>query len=285
MTSNIFFDNSSPIISINQPTLLFKINEQRLFTQTEEISNNSLIPISQTEVFITNISPNYVAYRVKINRKKYYIVEPSHQVISPNSNIKIRVTFFYKPDEQFPPEGHRFLFEGVIIPNNMKYKDAKEIFEEITINKIEVEGNSIKKEVKFIFDNNYIFNSSQNIKLNSTQNLGSSIADFNSKTTIYSNALNKSMEKSYINRTNKLRGQRMEESIDIDKLKDECERLQNNYDNYVKELNSLKQKINNISSKNKFRYVVPNVNFSSVNKKILILLFGMSFFLGFYLTK
>ena len=121
--------------------------------------------------------------------------------------------------------------------------------------------------------------------MNSTQNLGSSIADFNSKTTIYSNALNKSMEKSYINRTSKLRGQRMEESIDLDKLKDECERLQNNYDNYVKELNSLKQKINNISSKNKFRYVVPNVNFSSVNKKILILLFGMSFFLGFYLTK
>ena len=206
-------------------------------------------------------------------------------MISPNSNIKIRVTFFYKPDEQFPPEGHRFLFEGVIIPNNMKYKDAKEIFEEITINRIEVEGNSIKKEVKFIFDNNYIFNSSQNIKLNSTQNLGSSIPDFNSKTTIYSNALNKSMEKSYINSTSKLRGQRMEESIDIDKLKDECERLQNNYDKYKKELNSLKQKINNISSKNKFRYVVPNVNFSSVNKKILILLFGMSFFLGFYLTK
>ena len=128
MSSDFILDTSSPVIIINQATLLFKINKQYMSSQINTAPNNTLIPISQIEIFITNITSNYVAYRTRITKKKYYTVEPTHLVISPNSNIKVKIIFYFNPKEKFPPEGHKFRFEGIIIPNNMKNKDPKEIF-------------------------------------------------------------------------------------------------------------------------------------------------------------
>ena len=53
----------------------------------------------------------------------------------------------------------------------------------------------------------------------------------------------------------------------------------------MKELNEIKQKINDLNAKNKYRYIVPDINFSSINKKMFFILFGVSFLLGFFLTK
>ena len=68
---------------------------------------------------------------------------------------------------------------------------------------------------------------------------------------------------------------------------DFCEKNINTFlnENNVKELNTIKEEINSISAKNKFRYVVPDVHFSILNNKKIALLFFISFFLGFYLTK
>jgi hypothetical protein len=289
--SDINLDTSSPIITVNQATLIFKINKQNLAFPPDKFPNNSLIPISQNEILITNISSNYVAYRARITRKKYYSVEPSHLVIPPNSSIKVKITYYFSPKEKFPPEGHRFRFEGVVIPNNMKSKDTRDIFDELAKSKKEVKGNSLRKVVEFIFDNYYIFDpTSENVRLDSsTQSLGMSENNFNMGQSVYSSAFTKSNERpsrlALKNKRDKLRGRRMEETMNPAQLKVECERLQNEIDNKTKELNDTKQKINNLSSKTKFRYIVPDVNFSAVNNKMLAILFGTAFFLGFYLTK
>ena len=173
----------------------------------------------------------------------------------------------------------------------MKNKDPREIFDDFAINKREVKGNSIKKNAEFIFDDNYEYNppSVDNIRLNSSQTLNSVISESNSS--IYSNALGKSMERpSRIslrnkNKTGKLRSQKEVETIDPIKLKSEYDKLKNEYDNNVKELEIIKRKINNINGKNKYRYIVPDINYSSLNTKIIVILFGTAFFLGFYLTK
>ena len=290
MATDILLDTSSPVITVNQATLLFKINENYLSSQKNTAPKNVLIPISQTEIIITNITSNYVAYRTRITRKKYYAVEPSHLILCPNSNIKVNITYYFNPDDKFPPE-HKFRFEGIIIPNNMKNKDPREIFDDFAINKREVKGNSIKKNAEFIFDDNYEYNppSVDNIRLNSSQTLNSVISESNSS--IYSNALGKSMERpSRIslrnkNKTGKLRSQKEVETIDPIKLKNEYDKLKNEYDNNVKELDIIKRKINNINGKNKYRYIVPDINYSSLNTKIIVILFGTAFFLGFYLTK
>ena len=70
MSSDFILDTSSPVIIINQATLLFKINKQYMSSQINTAPNNTLIPISQIEIFITNITSNYVAYRTRITKKK-----------------------------------------------------------------------------------------------------------------------------------------------------------------------------------------------------------------------
>ena len=283
MSTEIIFDSSSPVITINQSSLVFKINQKNFQTKSQLPQNsNSLSPLSQTEILLTNLTSSYVAYRSRITKKKFYQVEPSHMILPPNSNITIKITFFHNFSLPFPPQGHKFRFEGIMIPNNMKRTDAWKIYEEFSKNKTEVKGNSIRKVAEFVFDNNYKANfSEENNKLEYSQNINN-ISDFNGTASIYTNALGKSNERpsriSLKNMKKNLEGVYRGEAFDFMKI-------QNEYNDNLKELNDLKQKINELNAKNKFRYVVPDKDFSSVNKKMVILLFGVSFLLGFFLTK
>ena len=283
MSEEIIFDSSSPVITINQSSLVFKINQKYFQTQSQLPQNsNSLFPLSQTEILLTNLTSSYVAYRARITKKKFYQVEPSHMILPPNSNITIKITFFHNFSLPFPPQGHKFRFEGIMIPNNMKRTDAWKIYEEFSKNKTEVKGNSIRKVAEFVFDNNYKANfSEENNKLEYSQSINN-ISDFNGTASIYTNALGKSNERpsriSLKNMKKNLEGVYRGEAFDFMKI-------QNEYNDNLKELNDLKQKINELNAKNKFRYVVPDKDFSSVNKKMVILLFGVSFLLGFFLTK
>ena len=283
MSEEIIFDSSSPIITINQSSLVFKINQKNFQTQSQLPQNsNSLFPLSQTEILLTNLTSSYVAYRSRITKKKFYQVEPSHMILPPNSNITIKITFFHNFSLPFPPQGHKFRFEGIMIPNNMKRTDAWKIYEEFSKNKTEVKGNSIRKVAEFVFDNNYkVKFSEENNKLEYSQSINN-ISDFNGTASIYTNALGKSNERpsriSLKNMKKNLEGVYRGEAFDFMKI-------QNEYNDNLKELNDLKQKINELNAKNKFRYVVPDKDFSSVNKKMVILLFGVSFLLGFFLTK
>jgi len=283
MSEEIIFDSSSPVITINQSSLVFKINQKYFQTQSQLPQNsNSLFPLSQTEILLTNLTSSYVAYRSRITKKKFYQVEPSHMILPPNSNITIKITFFHNFSLPFPPQGHKFRFEGIMIPNNMKRTDAWKIYEEFSKNKTEVKGNSIRKVAEFVFDNNYkVKFSEENNKLEYSQSINN-ISDFNGTASIYTNALGKSNERpsriSLKNMKKNLEGVYRGEAFDFMKI-------QNEYNDNLKELNDLKQKINELNAKNKFRYVVPDKDFSSVNKKMVILLFGVSFLLGFFLTK
>ena len=284
MASDIIFDSSSPIITINQSSLVFKINQNNFQAQSQIPQNSkNLTPLSQTEILLTNVTSSYVAYRSRITKKNYYQVEPSHMILPPNSNITIKITFFHNFKLPFPPQGHKFRFEGIEIPNNMKKMDAWKIYEEYSKNKTEVKGNSIRKIAEFIFDNNYVQNFSEenNNKLEYSQSFNN-ISDFNGTASIYTNALGKSNERpsriSLKNMKKNLGGVHSEEIFDPMKI-------QNEYNENLRELDEIKQKINDLNAKNKFRYVVPDKNFSSVNKKMVILLFGASFLLGFFLTK
>ena len=283
MSTEIIFDSSSPVITINQSSLIFKINQKYFQTQSQLPQNsNSLFPLSQTEILLTNLTSSYVAYRSRITKKKFYQVEPSHMILPPNSNITIKITFFHNFSLPFPPQGHKFRFEGIMIPNNMKRTDAWKIYEEFSKNKTEVKGNSIRKVAEFVFDNNYkVKFSEENNKLEYSQSINN-ISDFNGTASIYTNALGKSNERpsriSLKNMKKNLEGVYRGEDFDFMKI-------QNEYNDNLKELNDLKQKINELNAKNKFRYVVPDKDFSSVNKKMVILLFGVSFLLGFFLTK
>ena len=284
MSAEILLDTSSPVITINQSSLLFKINQNYFQNQLKNSnSSNTLYPLSQTELLLTNITSSYIAYRSRITKKKYYSVEPSHLIIPPNSNITIKITFYHNFRNTFPPEGHKFRFEGIVIPNNMKKMDAWKIYEQFSKDKTEVKGNSIRKVAEFIFDNNYNPNfEEENKKIDISQSMNSiNLNDFNGTASIYSNALGRSNERpsriALKNMKKNMRDVNKEETFNPMKLKDECEKLENDYNNYLKELNEIKQKINDLNAKNKYRYIVPDINFSSINKKMFFILFAVSF--------
>ena len=290
MSSEILFDSSIPIITINESSLVFKINKTYFQTQSKLTpSSNTLSPLSQTEIILTNITSSYVAYRARITKKKYYSVEPSHMVLPPNSNITIKIIFYHNFKLTFPPKGHKFKFEGIVIPNNMKRVDAWKIYEEFSKNKTEVKGNSLRIIPEFILDDNYNIQelNEENSRLVISQSMNN-ISEFGSAS-IYSNALGQSNERSSrlaLKNIKKGLGKINKDEInDPILLKKECEKLENEYNNKIKELNEIKRQLNDFNAKNKFRYVVPDVNFSIVNKKIAIMLFGISFLLGFFLTK
>ena len=290
MSSEILFDSSIPIITINESSLVFKINKTYFQTQSKLTpSSNTLSPLSQTEILLTNITSSYVAYRARITKKKFYSVEPSHMVLPPNSNITIKITFYHNFKLPFPPQGHKFKFEGIVIPNNMKRVDAWKIYEEFSKNKTEVKGNSLRIIPEFILDDNYNMQelNEENSRLVVSQSMNN-ISEFGSAS-IYSNALGQSNERSSrlaLKNIKKGLGKINKDEInDPILLKKECEKLENEYNNKIKELNEIKRQLNDFNAKNKFRYVVPDVNFSIVNKKIAIMLFGISFLLGFFLTK
>ena len=288
MSAEILLDTSSPVITINQSSLLFKINQNYFQSKLKNSnSSNTLYPLSQTELLLTNITSSYIAYRSRITKKKYYSVEPSHLIIPPNSNITIKITFYHNFRNTFPPEGHKFRFEGIVIPNNMKKMDAWKIYEQFSKDKTEVKGNSIRKVAEFIFDNNYNPNfEEENKKIDISQSMNSiNLNDFNGTASIYSNALGRSNERPSRIALKNMKKNMREETFNPMKLKDECEKLENDYNNYLKELNEIKQKINDLNAKNKYRYIVPDINFSSINKKMFFILFGVSFLLGFFLTK
>jgi hypothetical protein len=173
----------------------------------------------------------------------------------------------------------------------MKKMDAWKIYEQFSKDKTEVKGNSIRKVAEFIFDNNYNPNFDEaHKKIDISQSMNSiNLNDFNGTASIYSNALGRSNERpsriALKNMKKNMRDVNKEETFNPMNLKDECEKLENDYNNYLKELNEIKQKINDLNAKNKYRYIAPDINFSSINKKMFFILFGVSFLLGFFLTK
>lgn len=280
--------SSKGIISINQNSLIFKINKTTL-QSLQSLPENSLIPISETVITITNITSNYVAYRARINNRKYYTVEPTHSIIKPNSNINVKITFYFSPSLKFPPEGNKFRFDAVIIQDKFSERDPKKIFEEFESNKNEVKEESIKKICEFIYDNSYNYVSQDEDEIKLIKNLENSNKNLNIEESIYTNALGKSNENSqiYTFRKTNLKSSKKKVTIreESSQLKMECEKLNNDYEKYLKEFNGIKNKISNLSSTNKYKYKIPNTEVSNINRKKIITLFCIFFLLGFYLTK
>ena len=293
MSSEILLDTSNPIITINQSSLLFKINQKNFQNQSKiNTSSKELYPISQTELLLTNLTSSYIAYRTRITKKNFYSVEPSHIVISPNSNITIKITYYHNFSLPFPPEGHKFRFEGIIIPSSMKDLDSKNIYDEFAKAQTQVKGNSIRKVAEFIFDNDYYPDfTEENNKIEMSQSINNyNYNEISATSSVYSMALGFSNERpsriAFKNKKYNLKGiNNHDNNYNSMKLKEDYEKLKEEYDNHVKELNELNSKINDIKSKNKYRYVVPDVKFSAVNKKMVLILFTTAFFVGFWLTK
>jgi len=277
MFSELKIDTSSQIIKLNNRSLVFKINQktlsEKLKTEKEKNNSNKYILISECFIKIENISANYVALRIRTTKKYCYSVEPTYSIIAPNTFEKVKILYYIKPGEEINSQGHKFRFEGIIIPQ--KEKNTKNIFglfQQYIQKGILVKGNSIIKTVNFIYDDNFII-SSKSTKVSDSKKSNVSNSDVHKRTSL----------KDIFNLKSQL-----EQEIK------ECDELRNAHKNLMRQLNEKGIDIdfylnnNNSSLKDYFiqlKEIIINIKNSKIYSGCIIALFLFSAYFGFYLTK
>lgn len=148
MSAELLLDNSKEVFQLDKDVLSFRLDTEDL---SEVISKK--LQKSENDVKVKNITDDYIAFRTKTTKKAYYSVEPVHCVIPPKGEQIVKISFSAKEGERIKLHGHKFRFEGFVIPADEKDKNAKDIFYEYTQKGVPVVGNSQRTFVQFS-DNN-----------------------------------------------------------------------------------------------------------------------------------
>ena len=145
MSLSKLIDSSKKIFEINNEIISFNINQDNFESSSEYIA------IGEEEISITNVTQDYLALRAKSTKATIYAVNPSHFILSPNEIKKIKI-IVYKVPGGMDTKDHKFRFEGFIIKENEKDKDVKQLFSDYIEKGDKIEGNIIKRNVKYIYD-------------------------------------------------------------------------------------------------------------------------------------
>ena len=264
----------SSVIKLNKLVLAFKINKKyfNLFPGKKININNDLTPISECDINVTNITTNYVAIRVRTTKKKYYTVEPTFCTLSPNSTIKITIFIYHLGNEKLSSRGHKFRFEGVVIPDNLLNKDTREIFKELTKSRTEVKGNSLKRIVEFISDEYFDYQKSKTISNNNSAEINASLTP--SIYSLASSNLDERLQRRHLASVN-------EDVIRENESNDE--NLINKYvqgKNQNKKLNLINKKANEVHNGKKNKDLIPKIKNSKKAILYLIIVLIFAIFLG-----
>ena len=294
--SDIIMDSSSEVFTIDKPNLQFNINPNISSIDNENSSKKNIHPVSSCSIVVTNLTDNYIAFRSKTTKKDLYVVNPPYTIIKPNNNQQILIEFYMKHKNLPNREGHKFKFEGIVIDDSDINKPPKKIFEEKIANKIQVKGNTYKRDVVFIEDDNYDYHQKpQNIPDNSVSE----------SINLSRNSLYLSVNDTYQSKLKGVSKNFNDSNInnDFDELKNlkiEYNKLKNKISELNTEYNILKNKIeqqkninvnnNNNKSSNsvinsKFNYVPPDSKEIKLSKPISAIVCFIALMIGFFLTK
>ena len=272
-------DSSSEVFTIDKQILQFNINPNISSIDNENSSKKNIHPVSSCSIVVTNLTDNYIAFRSKTTKKDLYVVNPPYTIIKPNNNQQILIEFYMKHKNLPNREGHKFKFEGIVIDDSDINKPPKKIFEEKIANKIQVKGNTYKRDVVFIEDDNYDYHQKpQNIPNNSVSE----------SINLSRNSLYQSVNDTY------------HDFDELKNLKIEYNKLKNKISELNTEYNILKNKIeqqkninvnNNINNSSnsvinsKFNYVPPDSKEIKLPEPIAAIVCFIALMIGFFLTK
>jgi hypothetical protein len=298
--SDIIMDSSSEVFTIDKQNLQFNINPNISSMDNDNSSKSSIHPVSSCSIVVTNLTDNYIAFRSKTTKKDLYVVNPPYTIIKPNNNQQILIEFFMKHKSLPNREGHKFLFERIVINDSDINKPPKKIFEEVITNKIQVKGNTCKRKVEFIEDNKYDYHQiPQNIPNNSVSesiNLSRNSV-YQSVNDTYQSKLkaSKNFNDSNINNDfdelknlkteyNKLKNKISELNTEYNILKNKIEQQKNiNINNNNNNNNNNKSSNNVINSK--FKYIPPESKEIKLSEQLTAIICFISLLIGFFLTK
>ena len=160
MSSELNIDDTKELFTIDKEFLSFKLDVDNLFD--DEPLKMSIV--SETQIKVSNITDNFLAFRTKTTKALYYTVNPTYCIIAPKEIKIISISFLVKGGEKLQLRGHKFKLQAFIIQENEKDKEPKNLYNEYIQKGIPVIGCSEKTLVQFS-DNN------ENIKKISTKNV------------------------------------------------------------------------------------------------------------------
>ena len=300
MSKDLIMDLSKELFKLDKDCLHFVINSatiSKLSTSSEHSSQ--LKPLGEVEVTATNLTSDYIAFRIKTNKKENYAVFPTYSILNPNGTQIFKIVYYNKSEKKLDSKEHKFRFEGFVIPEEEKNEPPKELFKEYIKKEIKVSGNSIKLISKFTYEENVGENN--NSKLEPIKEEEKEIL----RTSMMSNMSNYSIpesQKSSLEESNSVRLSdlivnnnskiEMSDKEKLDNLKNEYNQLKEEVDNLKRNEELLNKKIKNERNKKnvvpeseKFKFNVPEIKETPFSRNMLIGIFAFSALIGFYLIK
>ena len=261
MSHDLIMDTSKEIFKLNKDILLFKINpsNQLKLSSHSSLQSSNLKPISEEDITVTNLTSDYLAFRAKTTKKDNYTVNPTYCVIPPNENKILNILLYNMIGQNLDSKGHKFKFEGFIIPESRKDEEVKDIFKDYIQKGIKVIGNSQKRYVKFSEENN---------------DGPSPIVE------------EKDEEKFGIDNNKENNKEKFEQlKNEYNMLKEQVDNLKRNEELLNKRIINEKKRKNSSQGSNKFNYKIPTFKEEKISMNTLIGIFVISIFIGFYLVK
>lgn len=302
MSSQLMIEQVENLYQIEDDNIKFKINRNYINNLLSSNLFQNVNLISSSQIVVKNLSKEYVSVRAKTTKKQNYTVEPSYWILNPSEAKIINIYYYINKVEEINEKGNKFKFEGFIIKENEKDKNIKNIFADYIKSGTKVRGQVVKKNVKFIVDNNYeIPNKSiiqkrySSSEISSVYSIEESLKELNSNSS--DNTLRKEDSSLSEDKKNNYQISKNEENSkdveELENLKIEYYKLKNNIDNLKMTYYNLEKRLeleqNKIKEENIYRrkltYQLPENKRKPLSKFILLYLFIGSVFIGFYLTK
>ena len=308
MSKDLIMDVSKELFKLDKEELNFTINSA-MISKLSSSSTHSvhLKPLSETEITVTNITSDYIAFRIKTTKKDNYSVHPTYFLLSPNGTQKIKIIYYDKLGHKINNKDHKFRFEGIVIPEEQKSEPLKELFQDYIKKGTKVQGNSFKLYAKFTQEENIVENIDNNMNNNDNNKLDVIKEEEKEiiRTSTMSNAsvytipdesksileLNNTVRLSDLiinnNKSAEMTDKEQFENLKMEynQLKEEVEILKNKETDLNKKINIEKNKKNIVPQSAKFLYKVPENNEKPFSRNMLLGILGFSVLLGFYLIK
>jgi len=308
MSKELIMDVSKELFKLDKDELNFTINSA-MISKLSTSSTHSVHqkPLSETEITVTNLTSDYIAFRTKTTKKENYSVHPSHCVLSPNGTQTIKIIYYDKPGHKMKNKESKFRFEGIVIPEAQKNEPLTELFQDYAKKEIKVQGNSLKLLAKFTQEENLIDNIDNNMSNDNNNKLDIIKEDEKEiiRTSTMSNASVYTIpdeSKSILEENNTVRlsdliinnnksvemtdKERLENlKLEYNQLKEEVEILKTKEEALNKDIRNEKNKKNIIPQSEKFIFHVPENNEKPISRNMLLGIFAFSALIGFYLIK
>lgn len=282
MSKDLIMDVSKEVFTVDKDKLCFRVNSSNLskLSSHSSINSGNLQPISEEEVHLKNLTSDYLVFRTKTTKKELYAVNPTYCIIPPKGNQVLSFIFYNKQGEKPDPKHHKFKFQGFIIPESQKDKDAKDLIKEYIEKGEKVVGNEKKCGVKFIEDEG----DGSALKSSNLSNIsGKSGGEEDNLrfSDIVQTGSGLKMGSGVDNSKDKLENLKKEHNM----LKEQVDNLKRNEELLNKRINNERNQKTSEGISNKFNYKVPQVNETKLSRNKLLGIFLISVLVGFYLIK